>query len=32
MKAGPDGGRATFDGWHGSMKPVGRRRWIMTGG
>ena len=22
----PDGGRATFDGWHGSMKPEGRRR------
>jgi hypothetical protein len=19
--SGPDGGRATFDGWHGSMKP-----------
>jgi hypothetical protein len=23
--AGPDGGRATFDGRHGSMKPEGRR-------
>jgi hypothetical protein len=23
--SGPDGGRATFDGWHGSMKPEGRR-------
>jgi hypothetical protein len=23
MKAGPDGGRATFDGRHGSMKPEG---------
>jgi hypothetical protein len=21
----PDGDRATFDGWHGSMKPEGRR-------
>lgn len=27
----PDGGRATFDGWHGLMKPDGRR-WTMTGG
>jgi len=27
--SGPDGGRATFDGWHGSMKPEGRRRWTM---
>jgi hypothetical protein len=26
MKAGPDGGRATFDGRHGSMKPEGYRR------
>ena len=23
--SGPDGGRATFDSWHGSMKPEGRR-------
>jgi len=21
--SGPEGGRATFDGWHGSMKPEG---------
>jgi hypothetical protein len=26
----PDGGRATFDGWHGSMKAEGRRRWTMA--
>ena len=24
--SGPDGGRPTFDGWHGSMKPEGRRK------
>jgi hypothetical protein len=29
---GPDGGRATLDGWHGSMKPEGRRRWTMARG
>jgi hypothetical protein len=23
---GPEGGRAAFDGWHGSMKPEGRRK------
>ena len=23
--SGPEGGRATFDGWHGSMKAEGRR-------
>jgi hypothetical protein len=23
---------ATLDGWHGSMKPEGRRRWTMAGG
>jgi hypothetical protein len=29
----PDGGRAAFDGWHGSMKPEGRRRcWTMAKG
>jgi hypothetical protein len=28
----PDGGRAAFDGRHGSMKPEGRRRWTMAGG
>jgi hypothetical protein len=30
-QSGPDGGRATFDGRHGSMKPEGRRT-IMSGG
>ena len=25
-QSGPDGGRATFDGRHGSMKPEGRRK------
>ena len=28
--APPDGGRAAFDGWQGSMKPEGRRT-IMGG-
>jgi hypothetical protein len=28
----PGGGRATFDGWHGSIKPEGRRRWTIAGG
>jgi len=27
-----DGGRATFDGRHGSIKPEGRRRWTIAGG
>ena len=25
-------GEMPFDGWHGSMKPEGRRRWTMAGG
>ena len=29
--SGPDCGRATFDGWHGSMKPVGRRTIMIRG-
>ena len=26
LLGGPDGGRAIFDGWHGSIKSEGRRR------
>jgi hypothetical protein len=31
VQSGPDGGRAAFDGTHGSMKAEGRRA-IMAGG